>query len=110
MGRDLKILTGCAIAVAGLSLCALAFTSKPALDPIDPDRPRHFDPELVRRGAALAALGDCNTCHTAPGGEAYAGGLALPTPFGTIYSTNITPDPETGIGQWSLSAFRRAMR
>jgi mono/diheme cytochrome c family protein len=48
-------------------------------------------------------------CHTRPGGLPYAGGYGLRTPFGTIYSTNITPDPETGIGRWSLAAFTRAM-
>lgn len=49
-------------------------------------------------------------CHTVQGGEANAGGRAFETPFGTIYSTNLTPDPETGIGKWSFSAFQRAMR
>ncbi|UTD28209.1 cytochrome c [Bradyrhizobium sp. WD16] len=68
------------------------------------------DPALLRRGAELAALGDCATCHTAPRGKAFAGGLAIPTPFGTIHSTNITPDDDTGIGRWSEIAFRRAMR
>jgi len=69
-----------------------------------------FDPAEVERGAELVAIGDCRTCHTAPGGEAFAGGLPLETSFGTIYSTNITPDPRTGIGRWSEAAFRRAMR
>jgi mono/diheme cytochrome c family protein len=65
---------------------------------------------LVKRGARLAAAGNCIACHTAPGGKSFAGGLALPTPFGTIYSTNITPDQETGIGRWSEAAFIRALR
>lgn len=69
-----------------------------------------FDPAAVRRGEALAAVGDCAGCHTAQGGKAYAGGRALDTPFGTLYGTNITPDPDTGIGRWSESAFARAMR
>ena len=64
----------------------------------------------IARGAALAAIGDCVTCHTAPDGKAYAGGYPLKTPFGTIHGTNITPDPETGIGRWSQAAFVRAMR
>lgn len=55
-------------------------------------------------------MGNCIACHTVPGGEAFAGGLALPTPFGTLHSTNITPDRETGIGGWSLAAFSRSMR
>ena len=67
-------------------------------------------PELVAKGAQLAAVGNCIACHTVPGKPAFSGGLAVPTPFGTIHSTNITPDPETGIGHWSEAAFERAMR
>jgi mono/diheme cytochrome c family protein len=65
---------------------------------------------VLAAGARVVALGDCMVCHTAKDGAAYAGGLGLRTPFGTIYSTNITPDPETGIGSWSPAAFRRALR
>ena len=65
---------------------------------------------VLAAGARIVALGDCMVCHTAKDGAAYAGGLGLRTPFGTIYSTNITPDPETGIGRWPLAAFMRAMR
>ncbi|GAB5412891.1 MAG: cytochrome c [Congregibacter sp.] len=61
-------------------------------------------------GAYLAAAGNCVSCHTADGGREYAGGLAFETEFGTLYSTNITPDVETGIGAWSLEDFERAMR
>ncbi|AOI72963.1 c-type cytochrome [Burkholderia ubonensis] len=64
----------------------------------------------LERGRQIALAGDCAVCHTAPGGPVNAGGLALDTPFGTIYTTNITPDPETGIGAWTYSAFARAMR
>jgi mono/diheme cytochrome c family protein len=69
-----------------------------------------FEAELVQRGAQLAAIGNCNVCHTREGGPAYAGGRPIPTPFGTVFSTNITPDPETGIGGWTPAAFTRAMR
>ncbi|HKA46452.1 MAG TPA: cytochrome c [Burkholderiales bacterium] len=69
-----------------------------------------FEPAAVERGAQLAAIGNCIVCHTAPGGQPYAGGRALKTPFGIIHGTNITPDPETGIGRWSEGAFARAMR
>ena len=55
-------------------------------------------------------MGNCNDCHTSRGGKSFAGGVAVPTPFGAIYSSNITPDPDTGIGRWSEAAFRRAMR
>ena len=64
---------------------------------------------MVERGRYLAQAGDCAACHTAPGGKPYAGGRAIPTPFGTIYSTNITPDKDTGLGNWSEDEFYRAM-
>jgi mono/diheme cytochrome c family protein len=98
-----------AIIVAGAA-GAFAVTWRPALAAIDPPAPRSFDPSLVKRGRELAALGNCSDCHTVQGGGSFAGGLPVPTPFGTIYSSNITPDPETGIGRWSEQAFRRAMR
>jgi mono/diheme cytochrome c family protein len=64
---------------------------------------------MVERGRYLAEAGDCAACHTAPGGEPFAGGRAVPTPFGTIYSTNITPDKETGLGNWTEDEFYKAM-
>ena len=60
--------------------------------------------------AGLAALGDCAICHTDASGIVNAGGRAIETPFGMVYSTNITPDPATGIGTWSYPAFERVMR
>ena len=84
------------------------FAWRAAIDPVQPTQT--FDAKLIQQGAALEAIGDCNTCHTAPGGRAYAGGRGIETPFGTIYSTNITPDTATGIGGWSEAAFVRAMR
>ena len=63
----------------------------------------------IERGRYLAAAGDCAACHTADGGKPYAGGRPVPTPFGVIYSTNITPDKETGIGRWTEEQFYRAM-
>ena len=68
-----------------------------------------FDATQITKGAALAAIGNCATCHTAPDGKPYAGGRPLSSPFGTVYSTNITPDPDTGIGKWSEADFLRAM-
>lgn len=68
------------------------------------------DPAALERGRYLAVAGNCVSCHTRPGGEPFAGGLALQTPLGALHTTNITPDPETGIGHWSLDDFRRAMR
>jgi len=64
---------------------------------------------LVQQGAYLAKAADCLVCHTARGGAAFAGGFAFTLPFGTIYSTNITPDQETGIGNYSDAEFLNAM-
>lgn len=87
----------------------LVIAVKPSIDPVDkPDVA--LAPALVASGARIVALGDCIVCHTAPGGADYAGGLLLKTPFGVIYTANITPDRATGIGAWSLEAFRRALR
>ena len=80
----------------------------PAIAPVDPMA--QFPAEQIAKGAELAAIGDCAVCHTADGGRPFAGGRAVPTPFGAVYATNITPDPDTGIGRWSEAAFRRAMR
>jgi mono/diheme cytochrome c family protein len=62
------------------------------------------------QGEYLARAGDCVACHSVPGGKAFAGGLKMGSPLGAIYSTNITPDPETGIGTYSLEDFDRAVR
>ncbi|MGC2198720.1 MAG: cytochrome c, partial [Stellaceae bacterium] len=68
--------------------------------------------DVVSRGAYLTNAAGCEDCHTdrEHGGKPYAGGRALATPFGTFYSPNITPDPETGIGRWSDEQFLRALR
>lgn len=76
--------------------------------------PTGVPPELagasvVERGQYLARAADCEACHTAQGGARFAGGVAFRLPFGTLYSPNITPDPETGIGRWNDAEFLRAM-
>ncbi|MDR6491616.1 molybdopterin cofactor-binding domain-containing protein [Paraburkholderia sp. 22099] len=81
-----------------------------AIAPITPPLASAFSPERVARGKLLASLGNCAVCHTARNGVPNAGGKPLDTPFGIVYSTNITPDAQTGIGTWSLDAFVRAMR
>ncbi|MDB5860381.1 MAG: hypothetical protein JWQ76_4070, partial [Ramlibacter sp.] len=68
------------------------------------------DQALIDRGAYLAIAGDCAACHTAPRGKSFAGGLSIATPVGAVYSSNITPDKETGIGRYSLGDFERAVR
>jgi mono/diheme cytochrome c family protein len=63
----------------------------------------------IAKGEYLARAGDCIACHTAPEGKLFAGGRAMLTPFGTLYTSNITPDPETGIGKWTADEFYRMM-
>jgi mono/diheme cytochrome c family protein len=63
----------------------------------------------VDRGRELVMLADCRSCHTARGGAPFAGGRAIPTPFGTFYSPNITADPRTGLGSWSATDFWHAL-
>jgi mono/diheme cytochrome c family protein len=65
--------------------------------------------DQIKRGEYLARVGDCISCHTADPSRPFAGGRPISTPFGTIYTPNITPDPDTGIGQWSDADFLRAM-
>jgi mono/diheme cytochrome c family protein len=67
------------------------------------------DAEQLRRGQYLVVAGDCMSCHLRDGGEPFAGGLALKTPFGTLYSSNITSDRETGLGDWTNEQFYKAM-
>jgi mono/diheme cytochrome c family protein len=108
--RVARVVFGVAVAVAGFSAFFAWLAWYPVIDPTQPPGRSAFDNALVEKGEALAAFGNCVGCHTKAGGEPFAGGLALETPFGAIHSTNITPDPETGIGRWSEAAFRRAMR
>lgn len=67
-------------------------------------------PELISKGAYLARAGDCVACHTAHDGKAFSGGRGIASPIGTIYATNITPDKDTGIGDWTYGDFERAVR
>jgi nicotinate dehydrogenase subunit B len=94
-------------AVVGIGAAALPWRS---IAPIARPDASTYSEATIARGRQLAALGDCAVCHTVANGVINAGGRALETPFGTIYSTNITPDVETGIGAWSYPAFERAMR
>jgi mono/diheme cytochrome c family protein len=96
------------VIIALAAFFALAW--HPAIDPVAQPARASFDRVLVRRGEQLASLGDCASCHTPRAGSPYAGGVALQSKFGTIHGTNITPEPDTGIGAWSEEAFRRALR
>ena len=64
---------------------------------------------LIQRGKYLAQAGDCIACHTVPGAKIFSGNRPMPTPFGTLFAPNITPDPETGIGRWSAEEFYQMM-
>lgn len=91
------------------SLPALAALAATLFVPALAAAPAADQSQLIKQGAYLARLGDCVACHTVRGGAPFAGGLPMPTPFGTMYTPNITPDPEYGIGQWSSDDFYRAM-
>jgi cytochrome c553 len=82
-----------------------------SVEPPSPAPPRAPEtlPAEVARGAYLARVGNCAGCHTAPGGADLAGGVGIPTPFGTVYAGNLTPDPGTGLGRWRADDFWRAL-
>ena len=101
--------TGAALVVGGLGVVAGLLGWRSAIAPVSLSAPV-YSQATIERGRILAAVGDCAVCHTAPGGAPNAGGRAMETPFGTVYSTNLTPDADTGLGRWSFSAFQRAMR
>ena len=103
----IAIVAALAAAIVGIATAALPWRS---IAPIARPDASVFSAATIARGRQLAALGDCAVCHTELNGAINAGGRPLDTPFGTIYSTNITPDVETGIGAWSYPAFERAMR
>jgi len=107
-GRGM-IATAAALCAAAIGIGAAALPWR-AIQPIARPDATVFSAATIARGQQLAALGDCGVCHTSANGILNAGGKPLATPFGTIYSTNITPDVETGIGAWSYPAFERAMR
>ncbi|MDH2385908.1 molybdopterin cofactor-binding domain-containing protein [Bradyrhizobium sp. CER78] len=94
-------------AVIGIGAAVLPWR---AIAPIARPDASVYSAATIARGKELAALGACAVCHTTEHGAVNAGGRPLETPFGTIYTTNITPDVDTGIGAWSYPAFERAMR
>ncbi|RYF32251.1 MAG: c-type cytochrome, partial [Comamonadaceae bacterium] len=101
--------SGAALAVGAIGVIAGLLGWRASIAPVAFSAPAYSE-ATIERGRTLAALGDCVVCHTAPGGTPNAGGRAMDTPFGTLYTTNLTPDTATGLGAWSFSAFQRAMR
>lgn len=97
-------------ALKASALLAMSLAAAPALSQTQTGADAAPAPAMSA-GHLVAMAGDCGACHGAPDGSSeYAGGLALATPMGTIYARNITPDPETGIGGWTLEDFDRAVR
>ena len=99
--------TGVALGVFALSAAIVGW--RVALPTVN-FNPTNYSADMLQRGQQLAALGNCAGCHTAQDGMPNAGGRPMHTPFGTVFSTNLTPDVQTGIGAWSYQAFERAMR
>ena len=95
-----------AVLIGALGLLVLAHRAP--IPPVEPPAAASFSPELIARGEILATAGNCASCHTTTHGQ-FAGGRGIGTPFGTIYTSNITPDAATGIGRWSEPAFARAL-
>jgi nicotinate dehydrogenase subunit B len=93
-----------------LTLGSVSLSVNRAIAPSSAPSSGTFSPATVEQGRQVFATGNCATCHTAEGKTANVGGRAIETPFGTVYSTNLTADPETGLGRWSFEAFDRAMR
>ncbi|WP_118135919.1 cytochrome c [Oceanicella sp. SM1341] len=107
MLRFLRYLLAVALVVAaGLAWVVLRTPGSP----FDGETAAPADAELVARGEYVARLGDCVACHSTPESAPFAGGLEMATPLGAIYTTNITPDPEHGIGGYTLADFDRAVR
>ena len=105
-----KIFTTLAVVASVLLLVLLTVALWPTTTrTLAPGRGENVQ-SLVEKGRYLATAGDCVACHTSPGGAAFAGGLALASPIGAMYSTNITPDQDTGIGHYTLDDFDRAVR
>lgn len=98
-----------ALLAASFVLLSLQGGMAPFRVPDEGTRPT-ATPAMIERGQYLATIGNCSGCHTAPGGQSLAGGRAFRTNYGVVYSTNLTPDPQHGIGAWSAGEFRHAMR
>ncbi|MBI2728055.1 MAG: cytochrome c [Polaromonas sp.] len=104
-----KLLVGLLVLFTGAVVMVWLLNSHDEVDVSTPFAAAAPGDALVARGAYLARAGNCMGCHTARGGQAYAGGRGIDTPFGTVFTSNLTPDEKTGIGSWSASHFWRAM-
>jgi mono/diheme cytochrome c family protein len=108
IGRRVVIIAAIVL-IAGIAVAAVATRNLRSGKTGGPLQVVSAPADVVARGKYLAEAADCAACHTAPGGAPFAGGLPMPSGFGTIYATNITPDPDDGIGRWSAEDFWRAL-
>ena len=107
----LAALGGLALVVA-LAVALVAWLNVRGENPARPRTsamPTTADATQIARGEYLVRVGDCGSCHTERGGRPWAGGRAIETPFGNVYSSNLTPDAKTGLGTWSADEFWRAL-
>jgi mono/diheme cytochrome c family protein len=102
MKRLLTVLVALALLATAMAFALLGWQRQ-----LSDTTPPANSPVSLTRGAYLAAIGNCAGCHTARGGERLAGGRPIPTPFGTVFSSNLTPDA-TGLAGWSADDFWRA--
>jgi mono/diheme cytochrome c family protein len=109
MNRRRMLITVGALGVVGAISAAYFFFWPASIEAVQATDAQPTGTALVAKGEYLTKAADCAACHTAPSGKSFAGGRAFELPFGTIYSTNITPDQETGIGRWSDAQFARAL-
>jgi mono/diheme cytochrome c family protein len=109
MRTSFKVAIALAVLAVGGSALVWALNVRDEIDVKAPVANAAPSDSLIARGAYLARAGNCQTCHTAQGGQAYAGGRGIATPFGTVFTSNLTPDDKTGLGTWSSAHFWRAM-
>ncbi|MFS2032995.1 c-type cytochrome [Polaromonas sp. CT11-55] len=109
MKKAFKFAIALAVIAAGGSALVWALNVRDEVDVKAPVASAAPSDGLIARGAYLARAGNCQACHTAQGGQPYAGGRGIATPFGTVFTSNLTPDDKTGIGGWSSTHFWRAM-
>jgi mono/diheme cytochrome c family protein len=102
-----RVLLGVIVLIVGAS--AAVYLLSPGVLPELQTKQKNATTEIITRGEYLARVGDCVACHTEVNGPVFAGGRAMPTPFGNLYAPNITPDDANGIGLWTAEDFYRMM-
>ena len=109
MNKMVKVVFGLSLLIAGAAALIWTLNVRDESDLNAPRAAAGLSSDLIARGAYLARAGNCASCHTARGGQSYAGGRGIETPFGTVFTSNLTSDEKTGLGSWSSAHFWRAM-